>query len=110
MPPRKARRRTRRSVLRRWAALGALGLVALLYYQPLRAYVGARSQEAAQAAAVRRLRDEQRSLERRVKRSSSLTVLAAEARTLGYVRPGEHLFIVKNIREWRREQHASRRR
>jgi hypothetical protein len=27
---------------------------------------------------------------------------------LGYVRPGEHLFIVKDIPQWRRRQHSSR--
>lgn len=105
MPRTKARLRARR----RWLGLGALALVALLYYQPLRAYVSARSQESAQAATVRRLQNERDFLQRRLKRSSSLSVLAAEARTLGYVRPGETLFIVKNLPEWRRKQHPSRR-
>jgi cell division protein FtsB len=105
--PRKAR--TRRLVARRWLGVGALALVALLYYQPLRAYVSAHSQQAAQAAAVRRLQEERNTLERRLKRSSSDAVLAAEARMLGYIRPGEHLFIVKNLPQWRRKQHPSRR-
>lgn len=109
MPRSKARPRTRRIVARRWLGLGVLALVALLYYQPLRAYVSARSQQAAQAATVRRLQAEKSRLERRVERSSSLAVLAEEARTLGYVRPGEQLFIVKNVPEWRRRQHPSRR-
>lgn len=107
MPRGRDRPRTRRVVTRRWLGLGALALVALLYYQPLRAYLSARSQQAAQAAAVRRLQDERNSLQRRLKRSSSLSVLADEARTLGYVRPGERLLIVKNIPEWRRRQHPS---
>ena len=109
MPRSKPRRRTRRIVARRWLGLGALALVGLLYYQPLRAYLSARSQQAAHAATVARLQEEKSALTRRLRRSSSLAVLAAEARTLGYVRPGEHLFIVKNLPEWRRKQHPSRR-
>ena len=31
-----------------------------------------------------------------------------KARALGYVRPGEHLFIVKDIPQWRRRQHGAR--
>ena len=34
--------------------------------------------------------------------------LARDARLIGYVRPGEHLFIVKGTAEWKR-QHAARR-
>jgi cell division protein FtsB len=109
MPRSKARPRTRSLVRRRWLGLGALALVALLYYQPLRAYISARSQQAAQAATVHRLQEEKATLERRLKRSSSDAVLAAEARLLGYVRPGERLYIVKNLPEWRRKQHPSRR-
>lgn len=105
----KSRISRRRLLARRWLGLGALALVALLYYQPLRAYLSARSQEAAQAATVRRLQEERATLERRLRRSSSDVVLAAEARLLGYVRPGERLYIVKNLPEWRRKQHPSRR-
>ena len=108
MPARKARRRLRGAIARRWIAVGALVLVALLYYRPLRAYVDARSQRADRAAAVQRLRDEQATLERRLKASASLSVLAREARTLGYVRKGEHLFIVKNVNEWRKKQRAGK--
>jgi hypothetical protein len=84
-------------------------LVGLLYYRPLHDYVDASSQRAAKVEAVRRLQKEQASLERRLRRASSLAVLAREARNLGYIRPGEHLFIVKDIPEWRRRQHGTRR-
>ncbi len=98
------RRRTRRVTARRWLAAAALVLVGLLYYRPLHDYLEARAQRAASAAAVQRLRREQASLERRLRQASSPAVLAREARTLGYVRPGEHLFIVKDIPQWRRSQ------
>lgn len=102
--PRPKGRRLRRLAGRRWVAVAALVLVALLYYRPLHAYLDARGQRAERAQDVQRLRDEQATLERRLKASSSLTVLAREARALGYVRPGEHLFVVRNIPAWRRAQ------
>ena len=55
---------------------------------------------------MRQLQKEQAALERRLRQASSDAALAAEARTLGYIRPGEHLFIVKDIPQWRRRQHA----
>ena len=93
---------------RRWFAVGALVLVGLLYYRPLHDYIDARSQRAVRVAAVQKLERQQARLETRLDHASSLSALAAEARTLGYVRPGEHLFIVKDIPQWRRRQHASR--
>jgi hypothetical protein len=83
-------------------------LVGLLYYRPLHDYFDARSQQEVRVASVRQLQREHASLQRRLQRASSLAVLAREARTLGYVRPGEHLFIVKDIPQWRRRQHAAR--
>src|SRR2546430_7832639 len=50
-----------------------------------------------------------RSLERRLGSSTSLTTLGREARALGYVRPGEHLFIVRGIDQWRKRERASMR-
>ena len=102
----KRRRRLGGRIARRWFAIGALVLVGLLYYRPLHDYVDARAQRAVQDAAVRKLQKEQASLERRLAHASSLAALAAEARALGYIRPGEHLFIVKDIPHWRRRQHA----
>ena len=103
------KKRTRRiggRVARRWVAVGALVLVGLLYYRPLHDFVDARSQRAARVAAVHKLERQQAGLEQRLEHASSLTALAAEARTLGYIRPGEHLFIVKDIPQWRRRQHG----
>jgi cell division protein FtsB len=102
----KRRRRLGGPVARRWFALGALVLVGLLYYRPLHDYFDARSQRAAQLTAVRKLRKQEAALEQRLKHASSTAALAAAARSLGYVRPGEHLFIVKDIPQWRRRQHG----
>ncbi len=102
----KPRRRVSGPIARRWFAVGALVLVGLLYYRPLHDYLQARSQRAVRVAAVRQLQRQHASLRQRLRRASSLEVLAREARTLGYVRPGEHVFIVKDIPQWRRRQHA----
>jgi hypothetical protein len=96
----------RGAVTRRWLAVGALVLVALLYYRPLRAYVDSRGKRSEGEAAVQRLRAEQARLRGRLRASASLGVLAREARELGFVRAGEHLFIVKGIPEWRARQRA----
>ena len=104
----KRRRRLGGPIARRWFALGALVLVGLLYYRPLHDYFDARRQRAAQVAAVQKLQRERAALEKRLRQASSDAALAAEARTLGYVLPGEHLFIVKDIPQWRRRHHAAR--
>jgi cell division protein FtsB len=106
MAARKKRRpRLGGPIARRWFAVAALVLVGLLYYRPLHDYIDARSERTVRVAEVRQLQRQQASLELRLKHASSLAALAAAARTLGYVRPGEHLFIVKDIPQWRRRQH-----
>jgi cell division protein FtsB len=111
MPAQKTTRRPRfqRSIARRWFAVGVLVLVGLLYYRPLHDYLDARGQRAARVATVQRLERQQAALERHLHAAASPAVLALEARALGYIRPGEQLFIVKNIPQWRRRQNPSRR-
>ena len=104
----KRRRRFGGPIARRWFAVGALVLVGLLYYRPLHDFADARSQRAVSVAAVRQLQKEHKALEQRLKRASTLAVLVQQARALGYIRPGEHLFIVKDIPQWRRRHHGSR--
>jgi cell division protein FtsB len=104
----KRRRRVGGPIARRWFAIGALVLVGLLYYRPLHDYLDARSQRSVRVAAVEKLQQEQHALRRRLRRASSLAVLVREARLLGYIRPGEHLFIVKDIPQWQRRHHRDR--
>ncbi|HVA30980.1 MAG TPA: septum formation initiator family protein [Gaiellaceae bacterium] len=106
--PRKGRRPARSVVFRRWLAVGALLLVALLYYRPLKAYVSARSELGQRSQIVHRLEADKSLLEQRLGSSTSVATLAREARAqFGYVRPGEHLFIVKGIQQWRKRERAS---
>jgi hypothetical protein len=103
-----ASRRNSRSVfIRRWLAVGVLALVALLYYRPLKAYVDAKGQLAQRAAAVQKLELQKERLQHQLDSSTSLSTLAREARALGYVRSGEHLFIVKGINDWRKRTKRS---
>ncbi len=105
--PRKGRRHARSLVVRRWLAVGALVLIALLYYRPIKAYIDARGQLGQRTQVVQRLQVEKTRLEHRLGSSNSIATLAREARALGYVRPGERLYIVKGINRWRKEQRAS---
>jgi hypothetical protein len=94
-------------VLRRWFAVGALVLFALLYYRPLKAYVDAHGQLGVRKQQVQRLRTEKSRLEHRLGSSNTVGTLAREARALGYVRPNERLYIVKGINHWRKVLRAS---
>ena len=51
---------------------------------------------------VERLRIAKAELELRLVNSTSLEATQREARRIGYVLPGEQLFVVKGIPEWRR--------
>ena len=107
MPRKRGRRPARSVVLRRWLAVAALVLVALLYYRPLKAYVDAQGQLGRHRAVVRRLEVQKATLEQRLGSSTTLATLAREARALGYVKPGERLYIVKGIEGWRKRERAS---
>ena len=78
--------------------------VGFLYYQPLSSYFQTRSALNQRAAEVDRLRNERVRLQRRLADSETTTALAREARRLRLVRPGERIFIVKGVEEWRRAQ------
>ena len=94
-------------LLRRWLVLGAVVLVAFLYWRPISRYVETRSTLAQRRAEVRQLRRERAALERRLAASASMEALAREARRLGFVKPGQHLYIVKGIPAWLRTHGAS---
>ena len=91
---------------RRVFAVAVLVLVGLLYYRPLHDYFSSRAQRAERLAEVVKLEREQAALERKLRQASTPAALAAEERLLGYIRPGEHLFLVKNIPQWRRHNGA----
>ncbi len=101
--------RRRRRLLGRWLALGAIALLALLYYRPVKTYVETRAQVAKRQAEVHVLERQNRSLVRGVRRTATGAELVRQARRLGLVKPGERLFIVKGIDGWLRAIRAESR-
>jgi cell division protein FtsB len=97
----------RPSRYRRWLAVAVVGLVAFLYYKPLTSYFHARKELAQAQSELRTLETQQARLERRLAAQTSDATLLREARRLGYVKPGERLFIVKGIPEWRAARRAA---
>ena len=91
-------------MLLRWCIVGVALFVAFLYYQPLSSYLETRSALNERTAEVERLRDERTRLQARLADSETVTALAREARRMRLVRPGERIFIVKGVAEWRRAQ------
>jgi cell division protein FtsB len=77
-------------------------LVVFLYYRPLRSYMHTRHDVAQRLHEVRALTAEKRALESRLRTVDSGATLVREARRLGLVKPGERLYIVQGITEWRR--------
>jgi cell division protein FtsB len=100
-----ARRRatSRRVNLRRSLLVLGLAFVGFLYYQPLRTYLDRSGQLRERAAEVQVLKEQKQKLERQLAASGTPRALAREARMqLSLVKPGERLFIVKGIEDWRR--------
>ena len=104
----KSRRSQRTTILLRWCTVGVFGLVGLLYYHPLTTYFETRAALNERVAEVDGLRAEKSRLEARLARAATLEALAQEARRMNLVRPGERLYIVKGIPEWRRAQRTMR--
>ena len=91
-----ARRRSRLWIV----AIAGACLIAFLYYRPVKAYISTSHQFAERKAEVQALTREKAVLEQRLTLSGTGQTLLEEARRLGYVRPGEHLVIVRGIKEW----------
>ena len=99
---RRASRPRRRVPVLRWAAVATLVIVALLYYRPLKSYLETRASLQQRQAEVQDLRAKRDDLARRLEDADTPEALARRARKLGLVKPGEQLFIVKGIEDWKR--------
>lgn len=98
--PRVTRARSARAL--RLLGLGVVLFAGLLYYQPLTSYFERRAALSQRSKEVAVLRARKQELERRFDASRSPEALAREARRLGLVKEGEHLFIIKGIDAWKR--------
>ncbi|MFL5875337.1 MAG: FtsB family cell division protein [Solirubrobacteraceae bacterium] len=103
MPPATARRATVRFDAIRWDRMGRVALLcvlvglAFLYIKPLSSYLAARGQAKARDADVRALERERDQLLARRRALKRPAVLEREARRLGYVKPGERSYIVRDL-------------
>jgi Septum formation initiator len=88
--------------------VGLLALSVYLYYRPLASYFGTRNDLAAQQASLVGLSDQKAELQHRLVSATSTQATQREARRIGFVRPGEQLFIVKGIPAWRKAHHSLR--
>jgi hypothetical protein len=106
---RRARRlRIGRRRLRLLWVLAIIGVTVYLYYRPISSYLETRHQLATSRADVESLRLVKGELQLRLVNSTSVDSIEREARRIGYVRPGERLFVVKGIPAWRRAHSARR--
>lgn len=83
--------------------MATLVVVALLYYRPVKSYLETRASLQQRQAEVQELRAKRGDLARRLEDADTPEALARRARKLGLVKPGEQLFIVKGIEEWKRQ-------
>jgi len=104
--PKKARRLSKSARALRWIGLVVLLAVAVGYVQPLRAYRDATGNVAAREAEVERIQRANAELEERIDDAGTPEFVEREARKLGLVKPGERLFIVTGIDEWKHERRA----
>ena len=75
--------------------------VVYLYYRPIASYLETRRDLTTRRAEVESLRHAREELRLRLVSSTSVEATEREARRLGYVKPGEQLFVVKGIPDWR---------
>jgi cell division protein FtsB len=102
MAARPSRRPPPATIARRWLAVIGIGLLGYAYYHPLRSWIETRQELSSRRAEVAQLAAQKRELQQRLLASTSADSLTREARRLGFVRPGEHLFIVKGIEAWKK--------
>jgi hypothetical protein len=105
---RAARPRSGRRRLRLLWAVAIVGISVYLYYRPISSYLETRNDLTSSHSDVESLRLVKAELELRLVNSTSVDSIEREARRIGYVRPGERLFVVKGIPAWRKARTAGR--
>jgi septum formation initiator len=82
------------------------GIAVYLYYRPIASYLETRNDLTTSRAEVESLRLVKAELQLRLVNSTSVGSIEREARRIGYVRPGERLFVVKGIPAWRKARNT----
>ena len=80
--------------------IGAILVGIFFYWQPIRSYLHTKQLVSSTQADISRLKRQQNQLKQRIATVGTGPELIQEARRLGLVKPGEHLFIVKGIAAW----------
>jgi cell division protein FtsB len=95
--------------VRRLVALGLLLLATFLYAGPLRSFYDKRELVRHEHERVALLRAQHDELTQKLRRARTAEAIERSARRLGYVKPGERLYIVKGIDGWQNgTKHSSR--
>jgi Septum formation initiator len=105
---RSTRARIGRRRLRLLWAIGVVGIAVYLYYRPIASYLETKNDLASRRSEVESLRLVRAELELRLVNSTSAESVEREARRIGWVKPGERLFVVKGIPAWRKARSAAR--
>jgi len=105
---RTARPRIGRRRLRLLWAVAIVGIAVYLYYRPISSYLETRNDLTSSHSDVESLRLVKAELELRLVNSTSVGSIEREARRIGYVKPGERLFVVKGIPAWRKARTSAR--
>ena len=93
-----ARRRPSRSKLAlRWIGAAILVIIAVSYIHPLTSYRHAQQEVRDRQAAITALERDNTELTKKLMDAGTSDYVIREARRLGLVRDGEHLFIVKGV-------------
>jgi cell division protein FtsB len=98
----RSRRPPATTIARRWLIVLLIGMIGYAYYHPLRSWFETRSQLHSRSSEVAQLAAQRRELQQRLRAGATLGNLGKQARQLGYIKPGEHLFIVKGIKAWQK--------
>jgi cell division protein FtsB len=83
-------------------ALAGVVLIGFLYWKPMQTYLRTSRELKARTTEVHALREERARLKQRIAQAGTGGQLVREARRLGLVKPGEQLFIVRGITQWRK--------
>jgi len=86
----------------RLLAIGAVLLVAFLYWRPLHSYVRTKHELRTREEQVDALQAEKTQLQKKITLAGTPSELIRQARLLGLVKPNEQLFIVRGINSWRK--------
>jgi hypothetical protein len=89
----------------RLLAIGAVVLVAFLYWKPLRSYAHTKQQLHTRELQVDALHAQNQKLQKKIALAGTPSELIRQARLLGLVKKDERLFIVRGINTWRKHNH-----